>query len=46
MRTPPILDAKEKASVLKEIVEKNPPYGAKVEYELLEAGNGWSAKEF
>ncbi len=46
MRTPPTLDCKKKALELKELIEKNPPYGAEVKYESIEAGNGWNAPKY
>lgn len=45
MRTPPTLNAKQKAEELKKIVEENPPYNSEVTYKLLEAGNGWNAPQ-
>jgi acetylornithine deacetylase/succinyl-diaminopimelate desuccinylase-like protein len=43
LRLPPTLDAKKAGLQLKEILEKNPPYNAKVQYELEDAASGWNA---
>jgi acetylornithine deacetylase/succinyl-diaminopimelate desuccinylase-like protein len=43
LRLPPTIDAKIAAASLKEILEKNPPYNAEVEYHLEDAASGWNA---
>lgn len=43
MRTPPICDMQKAANALKETLEKNPPYNAKVNYEIGDVGEGWNA---
>ncbi len=43
LRLPPTLDAKVVAPKLKELLEKDPPYGAKVVYNLEDAAAGWNA---
>lgn len=43
LRLPPTLDAKKAAKDLKNILEKNPPYSATVEYHLEDAASGWNA---
>lgn len=46
MRIPPGVDAESIAKDLKEVLEANPPYGAKVSYTLGAAGNGWWGRDF
>ena len=43
-RLPPGVDSARAAARIKEIVEKDPPYGARVEFHP-ETGNGWAAPE-
>lgn len=44
MRIPPECDAKQAAEAIKKVLESNPPYGAKVRFELeQEAADGWNA---
>lgn len=43
IRIPPMLDSAKAARALKEILEKDPPYGAKVEFESESAASGWAA---
>ncbi|MCE9669034.1 M20 family metallopeptidase [Myxococcus stipitatus] len=43
MRIPPRLDAKVAQKALKDALEKDPPYGAKVTFESDKAGSGWDA---
>jgi acetylornithine deacetylase/succinyl-diaminopimelate desuccinylase-like protein len=43
LRLPPTLDAKKASTTLKKILEKNPPYGAKVEFHIEDAAGGWNA---
>jgi acetylornithine deacetylase/succinyl-diaminopimelate desuccinylase-like protein len=45
LRLPPTLDAKQAATKLKTILEKDPPYGAKVEFHSDDAASGWNAPE-
>lgn len=43
MRLPPTLDAEKALSLLKNTLETNPPYNAKVHFEAKESGTGWNA---
>lgn len=43
LRLPPELDGEFAAKVLKEVLEQDPPYGAKVSFDGLEAATGWNA---
>jgi len=43
LRVPPTLDAAKAGAALKALLEKDPPYGAKVTFELEKAGSGWNA---
>lgn len=43
MRIPPTCDAGAAANAMKVVLEKNPPYGAKVHYENRPPGPGWNA---
>lgn len=43
-RIPPTVDCKEAATALKEVLEKDPPYGAKVSFDAREMDNGWFSK--
>jgi len=43
LRLPPTLDAVKGGEFLKALLEKDPPYGAKVTFELEKAGSGWEA---
>jgi len=45
LRVPPSCDAKQAAKDLKKLLEKNPPYGARVRFELSQCASGWSAPE-
>ncbi len=45
LRIPPRLDPLEASKVLKETLEKDPPYGAKVSFEPEKEGGGWDAPE-
>ena len=45
LRIPPRLDPKAAARALKEAVEADPPYGARVTFEGEKASPGWSAPE-
>ncbi len=43
LRLPPTLDPKTATELLKQTLENNPPYGAKVEFEVEKASTGWNA---
>jgi acetylornithine deacetylase/succinyl-diaminopimelate desuccinylase-like protein len=43
LRLPPIVNADKAAHRLKEILEKDPPYGATVTFECKQASTGWHA---
>ncbi|MBY0564250.1 MAG: M20 family metallopeptidase [Hyphomonadaceae bacterium] len=43
MRVPPTLDGKMASARLKQILEADPPYGARVTYEGEKDGSGWNA---
>jgi acetylornithine deacetylase/succinyl-diaminopimelate desuccinylase-like protein len=43
LRLPPTLDAAEAGVVLRNLLEKNPPYGARVKLELGSSAAGWNA---
>jgi acetylornithine deacetylase/succinyl-diaminopimelate desuccinylase-like protein len=43
LRVPPTADAKRASAKLKEILERDPPYGARVSYEGEKDGSGWNA---
>lgn len=43
LRLPPSIDGAKATAALKTLLEKDPPYGAKVEFEPEQAGTGWSA---
>lgn len=43
LRVPPTLDAKQAGQFLKQLLEKDPPYGAKVTFDLEKDGSGWNA---
>jgi acetylornithine deacetylase/succinyl-diaminopimelate desuccinylase-like protein len=43
MRLPPTTDAKKAGEALKAALIANPPYGAKVSFELEKASGGWNA---
>jgi len=45
LRIPPMLDPDAAGKFLKERLEQNPPYGAKVSFELEKASTGWNAPE-
>lgn len=46
LRLPPDLDARECAAQLKVLLEKDPPYGAKVSFDIGSADTGWNAPAF
>lgn len=43
LRLPPIVDAPAAAQRLKEVLESDPPYGARVRFEAGQAASGWHA---
>jgi acetylornithine deacetylase/succinyl-diaminopimelate desuccinylase-like protein len=43
LRLPPTLDASKAGAALKTLLESDPPYGAKVTFDLEKAGSGWNA---
>jgi acetylornithine deacetylase/succinyl-diaminopimelate desuccinylase-like protein len=43
LRVPPSLDATDLERNMKELLEKDPPYGARVEFETEKGGAGWVA---
>lgn len=43
LRLPPTLDAVKAGAFLKALLEKDPPYGARVRLDLEKAGSGWNA---
>ena len=43
LRLPPTCDAGRAATALKTLLEKDPPYGARVTYTIEAPGNGWAA---
>jgi acetylornithine deacetylase/succinyl-diaminopimelate desuccinylase-like protein len=45
MRLPPTLDADRAVSILKKTLEINPPYHAKIHFEIKEKGTGWNAPD-
>ena len=45
LRLPPTLEPAKASAVLKELLEKDPPYGAKVTFDVEKAGAGWNAPQ-
>ena len=43
MRLPPTCDAELAASIFKNILEENPPFNAKIQFDIKEAATGWNA---
>lgn len=43
LRVPPTMDAEGAAKRLQALLEKDPPYGAKVSFKYEKAGSGWNA---
>ncbi len=43
LRIPPMLDPESATAFLKQTFESNPPYGAKVSFEIEKASTGWNA---
>ncbi len=46
LRLPPTTDARHAAQVLKDTLERDPPYGAQVKFESGGGTNGWNAPAF
>jgi acetylornithine deacetylase/succinyl-diaminopimelate desuccinylase-like protein len=45
LRLPPTVDAPGAGKKMKQLLEKNPPYEAKVSYEYGQAANGWHSPQ-
>jgi acetylornithine deacetylase/succinyl-diaminopimelate desuccinylase-like protein len=45
LRVPPTLNGTKAGKFLKELLEKDPPYGAKVTFKLEKDGSGWNAPQ-
>jgi len=45
IRMPPTCDGEKAGAAVKRILEANPPYGAKVSFEMDKCGMGWAAPE-
>ena len=43
VRLPPTLDARSSGAFIKTLMETDPPYGAKVSFDVQKAGSGWHA---
>ena len=43
LRLPPVLDAEKASAVLREVLEKDPPYGAHIAFEPGSSAVGWNA---
>ncbi|GMU42737.1 MAG: peptidase M20 [Lysobacterales bacterium] len=43
VRLPPTMDGERASRLLKEALEKDPPYGARVEFEVEKSATGWAA---
>ncbi|GLQ87979.1 M20 family metallopeptidase [Dyella flagellata] len=43
LRVPPTLDGAKAGEFVKQLLEKDPPYGAKVSFKLEKDGSGWNA---
>ena len=43
VRLPPTLDAEDSGKRLKSLLETDPPYGAKVTFEIEQSGQGWNS---
>ena len=43
LRLPPTADAEKAGALLKDLLERDPPYGAKVTFDVEGAGAGWNA---
>ncbi|WP_233841317.1 M20 family metallopeptidase [Dyella sp. 2HG41-7] len=45
LRVPPTLDGAKAGDFVKQLLEKDPPYGAKVSFKLEKDGSGWNAPQ-
>jgi acetylornithine deacetylase/succinyl-diaminopimelate desuccinylase-like protein len=45
VRLPPTVDAERAAQRLKQVLEADPPYGARVRFDVENAGTGWNAPQ-
>ena len=45
LRVPPTLDGAKAGEFVKQLLEKDPPYGAKVSFKLEKEGSGWNAPQ-
>jgi acetylornithine deacetylase/succinyl-diaminopimelate desuccinylase-like protein len=45
LRLPPLCNAKKATQAVKQLLESNPPYKAKVEYKPMSSAEGWNAPE-
>ena len=45
LRVPPTLDGAKAGEFVKQLLEKDPPYGAKVSFKLEKDGSGWNAPQ-
>jgi acetylornithine deacetylase/succinyl-diaminopimelate desuccinylase-like protein len=43
LRLPPLIDGERAAQAMKRLLERDPPYGAKVEFDFDSAATGWNA---
>jgi acetylornithine deacetylase/succinyl-diaminopimelate desuccinylase-like protein len=43
IRLPPTLDGERASKLLKEVLENDPPYGSRVEFEVEKSASGWAA---
>jgi len=43
MRIPPTCDARKASQAIKKVLESNPPYNAKVHFDIQQEANGWNA---
>ncbi len=43
LRLPPTLNPKKASEILQRVLEENPPYGAKIEFEVEKSSTGWNA---
>lgn len=46
IRLPPGIDSNKAAQTIKSILEKDPPYGSKVEANIVNTGDGWNLNTF
>lgn len=45
MRLPPTIEAQQAKNILKKTLESDPPFNAKVSFDIKESGTGWNATE-